>query len=39
VNSYTMLASTIMIAIATKLMVLITVLLFSQQERRPSHHF
>jgi hypothetical protein len=30
VNSYTMLANTLMIAIATKLMVLMTALLFSQ---------
>jgi hypothetical protein len=40
VNSYTMLANTLMIAIATKLVMLITALLFGQlalHGRSPSH--
>src|ERR1700751_3208175 len=43
VNSYTMLANTLMIAIATKLMVLMTALLFSQPRSAdgdgPGYHF
>ena len=40
VNSYTMLANTIMIAIATKPMVLITAVLFDQPwEEGPGYHF
>ena len=43
VNSYTMLANTLMIAIATKLMVLMTALLFSQSRSAdgdgPGYHF